>query len=377
MTESRTRSSGLEETRAKEYQRIKKQLSLVHLLLTPALLFLWIVTPLAGLTGDFAVSIADVFFMQIALFFTLFSLFFFLIDLPFSFYSGFMIEHRFGLSNLTFKKWAAETFKRSMLSFLLSLILLEALYFFIASDPQKWWLWAWVAYAAVTWVMGTLFPVLIVPMFYRYQPLGEGELKDRILALLSRHGLPPANLLTLNLSKTTKKANAAFMGIGKTKRVVLSDTLIENFSPEEIEQVVAHELGHFKHRDIWKQLGLGLVISFFCFIAGFTVLGKMTVVLDLHSTADPAGLPLLLLVFLVLHYLSLPLVNGFSRRCEYAADHFALEACRDKNIFISMMEKLGKVNLADPDPAPWYEWIFYSHPSIRKRILAAQQWSLK
>ena len=117
--------------------------------------------------------------------------------------------------------------------------------------------------------MGKLFPVFIVPLFYKYQPLPDGELKSRILALLSRYGLPAANLFSINLSKTTKKANAAFMGLGKTKRVVLSDTLLEQFSSEEIEQVVAHELGHFKHQDIWKQLGLGFFISFVCFIQDF------------------------------------------------------------------------------------------------------------
>ncbi len=366
------------ETRnAKEYQRIKKTLALFHLVLTPALLILWVFSGLSIGAREWALNCAPNPFTEVAVFFVLFSLFFFLIDLPLSYYSGFVIEHRFALSNLTFGKWVWEMLKRTLLSFGFSLLLIEGLYALIRFQPYSWWLWAWVAYAGISWVLGKLFPVFIVPLFYKYQPLPEGELRTRILGLLSRYGLPAANLFSLNLSKTTKKANAAFMGIGKTKRVVLSDTLLAQFSAEEIEQVVAHELGHFKHRDIWKQLSLGLVISFLCFGAGFYGINQMVSLLGLRSAADPAGLPLIFLIFLAISYLSLPVTNGFSRVCEYAADRFALDACRNREVFISMMDKLGKVNLADPDPAAWYEWLFYDHPSIKKRIAAAKNWGTK
>ena len=367
--------SGTKNQEAKEYQRIKKSLGLFHFVLTPVLLVVWCVTPLATLTRDFVAIISDVVFIQVALFFVLFSLFFFVIDLPISFYSGFIIEHRFALSNLSFSKWVAETLKRTVLSFLFALFLVEGLYGLIRSQPNFWWLWAWVLYAGVSWIMGKLFPVFIVPLFYKYQPLPEGELRTRVLSLLSRFGLPAANLFSINLSKTTKKANAAFMGLGKTKRVVLSDTLIKQFSAQEIEQVVAHELGHFKHKDIWKQLTLGLAISFLCFFAGFYAMREMFPLLNLSSSADLAGMPLLFLIFMLVNYFAMPVTNVFSRKCEYAADRFALEACRDKDVFISMMNKLGEVNLADPDPAAWYEFIFYSHPSNKKRIAAAELWA--
>lgn len=363
-----------EETRAKEYQRIKKTLSLVHLFLTPLLLAIWIFTPLSISTQEVVGTLAAGQWVQVAFFFALFSVFFFVADFPFAFYSGFIIEHRFQISNLSLKGWCLETVKRSALSFLFALLLIEGLCLLIRLRGNDWWLWAWAAYAGVSFMIGKLFPVFIVPLFYKYQPLAEGELKTRILALLSRFGLPAAHLFSINLSKTTKKANAAFMGLGKTKRVVLSDTLIENFTPAEVEQVVAHELGHFKHRDIWKQLGLGLVISLVCFYLGFQGLQKMIPLLGLESASDVAGLPLLMLIFLLVSYGSLPITNGFSRICEYAADRFALEACRDKEVFQSMMAKLGRLNLADPDPSPIYEFVFYSHPSIKKRIAAVQGW---
>ncbi len=362
------------ESKAKEYQRIKKTLSLVHLFLTPALLALWVFTPLSIAVQGLAASASDLALIQIAFFFLVFSLFFFVIDLPLSFYSGFVIEHRFQVSNLTFIGWLRENGKRSVLSFVFSLVLIEGLYFLIEHRPSDWWLWAWAAYAGVSFIMGKLFPVFIVPLFYKYQPLPEGELKERILDLLKRFGLPAANLFSINLSKTTKKANAAFMGLGKTKRVVLSDTLLENFTPVEIEQVVAHELGHFKHKDIWKQLALGLSISLICFYLGYMGVDNMLAVLGLETAADVAGLPLLMLIFLGVSYVSMPVTNGFSRSCEFAADRFALDACRDRDVFISMMNKLGKLNLSDPDPTSWYEFIFYSHPSNKKRIAAAQSW---
>ncbi|HRK61154.1 MAG TPA: M48 family metallopeptidase [Candidatus Omnitrophota bacterium] len=364
-------------SRAKEYQRIKKMLSLVHLLLTPALLALWVLTPLASETRQMTVSFTDNPWIQVAVFFAVFSLFFFIIDFPLSFYSGFILEHRFQLSNLSLWGWIWEMKKRAVLSFLFSLALIQGLYFLIRFQPGSWWLWAWAAYAGVSWIMGKLFPVFVVPLFYKYQTLPEGELRSRILSLLSRFGLPAANIFSLNLSKTTKKANAAFMGLGKTKRVVLSDTLLEQFTLAEVEQVVAHELGHFKHGDIWKQLGLGLAISLLCFYLGYLGMESFALGLGLQSAADPASLPLLMLIFLGIAYISMPLTNGFSRVCEYAADRFALEACRDRDVFVSMMGKLGALNLADPDPPAWYEFLFYDHPSIKKRILAAQKWNSK
>jgi STE24 endopeptidase len=158
------------------------------------------------------------------------------------------------------------------------------------------------------------------------------------------------------------------MGLGKTKRVVLSDTLISQFTHPEIEVVVAHELGHYKHHDVWRFLGFGLVASLIAFAVGFWGMNALAPVLSLNSTADVAGLPLLFLIFYVVNLVLMPLMNGYSRRRERMADLFALKALETREVFISCMEKLGKQNLADPEPAPWYEWFFYDHPSIGKRI---------
>jgi len=285
-----------------------------------------------------------------------------------------VLEHQFGLSNQTFGQWLSELGKRSLLSFLLSLALLQCLYWIIRSDPAHWWLWAWAGYAFVSYVLGKVFPVVIVPLFYKYGRLEDKELETKVLALASRYGMPVQNVYSINLSKTTKKANAAFMGIGKTKRVVLSDTLIQNFTHPEIETVVAHELGHYKHQDVWRLLAFGLVVSLAAFAAGFAGMNAWVPALSLHSAADVAGLPLLFLIFYAVNLVLMPLMSGYSRRRENAADLFALNAIENKEVFISCMEKLGSQNIADPAPPAWYEWLFYDHPSIRKRIAMAKNW---
>jgi len=238
----------------------------------------------------------------------------------------------------------------------------------------RWWLWAWAAYAFVSYILGKVFPVVIVPLFYKYGSLEDKELEAKVLGLAARFDMPVGNVYSLNLSKTTKKANAAFMGIGRTKRVVLSDTLIQNFTHSEVEVVVAHELGHYKHHDVWRLLALGLAASLAAFAAGFWGMKALVPALSLNSAADVAGLPLLFLIFYGVHLVLMPLMNGYSRRRERAADHFALKALETRDVFISCMEKLGEQNLADPEPPAWYEWFFYDHPSIGKRIEMAKTW---
>jgi STE24 endopeptidase len=361
--------------RAKSYQRKKQILTLFHLLFTPLLLWMVAATPLSSSFREWAAQLSAQSYGIVAGYFLFFSLFMLAIDLPFAFYSGYLLEHRYELSNHTLRSWAADFFKRAVLSFALSLALVMALYALIWHFPASWWLWAWAGYAAVSYILGKLFPVFIVPLFYRYGPVADESLKERVRALAGRYGMPVKNIFSLNLSRTTKKANAAFMGLGRSKRVVLSDTLLDQFSAGEIEMVLAHEIGHFKHRDIWKQLGFGLIASFFGFWFAFLAADGLSNAFGFSGVQDVAALPLIFLVFYAFSLVLMPLQNGFSRRMERAADRFALESCPEAEAFISCMEKLAAVNLADPAPHPAYEWFFYDHPSIGKRVEAARKWS--
>ncbi len=366
--------SGYTAENAKKYQRLKQGISLFYLVWTPFLLGMIAFTPFSLFLDAMAGLFGSNPYLRLAVYFTLFSVIFFFLDLPLAYFSGHELEHRFGLSNQSLAGWASFFLKRALLSFVFSLGLLELLYAVIWHFPKNWWLWAWAGYAAVSYVVGKIFPVWIVPLFYKYDRVADEALKQRIFSLTSRFGLPLENLYSLNLSKTTKKANAAFMGIGKTKRVVLSDTLIHNFTHEEIETVVAHELGHYKHRDILKQLAFGLTGSLAAFYVAFHLLNKLAVQYSYKGAGDIAAMPLLFFIFYLFGLLLTPVQSAFSRWMERAADRFALQAVPRVDVFISCMDKLGKVNFSDPDPHPLYEWFFYDHPSIARRIQMAREW---
>lgn len=356
--------------KAKRYQKIRQRLTLINLGFAPLVLLIMVMTPLSLLFWEWASAMVTAAYLRVPVYYLFFSIFMLLADLPLSFYSGFVLEHRFDLSNQNLTGWAKDALKRFVLGLVLALPLITGLYALIRHCPQTWWIWAWAAYAAVAFVLGKIFPVFIVPLFYKYGKVQDTALEGRIRALTTRYGLAVSNVYSLNLSKTTKKANAAFMGLGRTKRVVLSDTLLAAFTPDEIEIVMAHELGHFVHRDVWKQLGVGMAGSLAAFWLAFRLMTPVTGAFGFDGAGDVAALPLLFLVFYGFNLVLMPLQSGFSRRMEYAADRFAIRAFERVDVFAACMNKLAQVNLSDPEPNPVYEWFFYDHPSIARRIRA-------
>jgi len=360
---------------AKKYQGIKRRVSFSSLGVTVAVLFLFVLTPASVLLRNVSESFASNVWLIVGMYFTLFSLIFLLFDLPFSYYSGFVLEHRYGLSNLSLGGWIRETVKRQLIGFIFAIVLIELLYAIIRRWDEHWWLVAWLAWCVVTIVMGKLWPVLIAPLFYKYTLLNNSELRERIMALLGKVGLRIEDVYSMDLSKTTKKANAYFCGLGNTRRVVLSDTLIRNFSTDEMAVVVAHEAGHCKLGHIWRGMIFSSIISMASFWLGYYVLTKAAPLLDMRGASDIASFPLLGLVAMIFGLLLMPFSHGFSRRMEREADDFALRATKMKEVFIVTMQKLALLNLSDPDPHPAIEFFFYSHPSIKKRIERAKSFS--
>ncbi len=357
--------------KAKEYQRVRQKLTLFHLVLTPAMLLIVMLTPLSLYFRKIASCVSNPYGM-LAIYWTLFSFWTLVSDGPFSFYSGFVIEHRFNLSNQTLKQWLGDWIKAALIQFSFALLLMSILYAIIWNAPKFWWLYAWMAYLAVTYVVGKLFPIFLVPLFFKYKPLEDAVLLTRIQKLCDRFKLSLSKVSSLDLSRKTKKANAAFMGFGSTKRLVLSDTLLSAFNHDEIESVVGHELGHFVHRDLWKQIGFGAVLSLICFSAAGFLMKNWAAHFGFQGIRDVASLPLLMVIFYGIYLIFTPLQSAFTRRLEYAADAFALDVTQNLPAFVSCMEKLGSLNLSDPEPNPIYEWFFYDHPSLGKRIRAAQ-----
>ena len=358
--------------RAKAYQRKKYGVALIHLGFE---VFLLSVLVLTGLTFSFrtiAGAASPHFYVQGIVYYSLFFLYLWFFDFFFSLYSEFYLEHSYRLSNQTLSGWFVELAKRSILSYLFSLLLILGFYFLIQKFPDRWWVWAWLGFAGVSYLLGQLFPVLIVPLFYRYSRVEDDALRNRILRLVARFNLPLENIYSLNLSKTTKKANAMFAGLGRTKRLVLADTLIQNFSAEEIESVVAHELGHFKHHDIWHHLGFNLLTSFVGFALAFELLQSLAPRFGYSGAQDLAALPLIYLIFFLFGTLLTPSNNAYSRWREREADRFALKVAEPQD-FIAAMEKLAELNLVDSQPHPLVVWWFYTHPPIAARIEMARR----
>jgi len=291
-------------------------------------------------------------------------------------YYGFRLEHRYNLSNQKLRSWVWDQLKGFLVSVVLATIVVELLYFIIRQFPQNWWLIAWVAFLGLFVLMAQLAPVVLFPIFYKFAPLENEELKARLVELSERAGTRVRGVYKWNLSEKSKKANAALTGLGNTRRIILADTLLDNYSADEIEAVLAHELGHHVHRHILK----GIVVQ-----AGISLLGFWGANWVLHyaverthmfeTVSDFANLPLLVLISTMLSFLLLPALNAYSRFNEHQADRYAFQNIASVEPFISSMNKLAAQNLAERTPSRWVEWFFHSHPSVSRRVATAEAWA--
>ena len=297
-----------------------------------------------------------------------------LITAPLSYYSGFVLPHRYGLSTMTLRSWLSDQLKGFALSLVFEIVVVELIYFLLAMQPELWWLWVALILLLFSVVMANLAPVLLLPLFYKFSPLPDGELKQRLVALADRAHTHIQGVFTMHMSSKTTAANAALMGLGNTRRIVLGDTMVDRYTPDEIEVVLAHELGHHVHHDIWK-----LIISQSLFmLVGLFLFNQCLVwaVEHLHrylGIADPATLPLLLVLTGVFGFIIAPLTNSYSRAIEYQADEYALQATHMVEPFKSAMTRLANQNLAEIEPSPIVEFLFYDHPSIGKRLIHAEK----
>ena len=294
-------------------------------------------------------------------------------SLPFSFFEGFWLEHRYGLSNLTFGGWVKDQVKGLVVGAALGLLAMEFLYAAMRRWPEHWWVICAAGFMAFFVLMANLAPVLIMPIFFKFKPLENADLTERLLELSRRAHTQVKGVFEWKLSEKSKKANAALMGLGNTRRIILSDTLLGGFSNDEIEAVLAHELGHHVHRHIFQLIAIqgGAVFAGLYLI--HRTLDRLGPHFSFHGTADFANLPLLALVTTILSLVLLPAVNSYSRVLERQADTYALKAIPSRQPFISSMEKLAELNMAERQPHPWIEALFHSHPSIQKRIAFAQK----
>ena len=297
------------------------------------------------------------------------------IELPFAWYQGYWLERRYGLSTQILPHWLADHVKAAVASCAVMVAGLSAVYLSMRWAPELWWAVSAALFMVAMVGLARLAPVVLLPIFYRVRPLDRPELSDRLLRLAARAGAPVIGAYEWALSGHTRKANAALAGIGRSRRILISDTMLDAYSEDEIEVVLAHELSHHVHHDLWR----GMAMQAATIVAGFYVaagvLTRAVPWLGLRGTSDVAGAPLLLLVAGIFSFAMLPIGNAMSRAQERRADRFALRLTRNPSAFVTAMRRLSQQNLAEERPSRLARWLFYSHPPMLERIEAAQAWT--
>lgn len=294
---------------------------------------------------------------------------------PIAFYRGFLLERRYGLSTESFRHWLVDQAKGAAIGAALSLAGFSALYAAMRRFPGWWWLVAALGFAGLIVTLTRLAPVLLMPIFFTFKPLSRAGLRERLLALSHRAGVDVTDCCEWQLSDRTKKANAALAGMGRTRRIIVSDTLLNGYSDDEIEVILAHELAHQVHHDIWRGMAVQVAIVTLGFLVASRTMAALAPRLGWQGVADVAGLPVLLLTAGVLSLALLPGANAVSRGMERAADRFALELTGNAAAFSAAMRRLAEQNLAEERPSGFARLMFYTHPPITERIAAAQAWA--
>jgi STE24 endopeptidase len=358
------------EDKATKYNRLKRRASLVSLLWSVVFLGGLLVTGLNVTLRDAAERLLPL--SPVVGYVFLLSVLNEIVGLPLAFYSGFLVERRYGLSNEHIGSWLVDQGKSFAIGLVLGGGAAALVYGLIRLSPERWWLTGGLVFALLIVGLTNLAPVLLLPLFYSVKPLGRDSLRTRLLALADRAGARVLGAYEWGLGEKTKKANAALAGLGGTRRILVSDTMLNEYSDDEIEVVLAHELAHHVHGDIWKGLAFESALVVGGFYLASRALTAFAQSAGLRSAADVAGLPLLLLAAGVVSLVMVPVAHAMSRTFERSADRFALDLTRNPSAFISAMRRLGAQNLAEEHPSRLVQWLFFSHPPIRERIAAAQ-----
>jgi len=361
---------------AKQYARIHRRLWLLDTLLSTLYLLAWLFFGWArSLTGWLRTFTTNDWMMVLG-FIVIFGGISGLLELPLSFYSGYLLPHRFGQSNQDLKGWVIDQLKGAAIGAPLGLIILELVYLALRLTDGWWWLWTGAGMLVFTVLLSNLAPILIMPLFNKYVPLGEehADLAERLMKLAERAGTKVRGVFKFDMSKRTKAANAALTGIGNTRRIVLGDTLINEFSPDEIESVLAHELGHQVHKDIPILVGFSTILTLGGLFLASLGLNWAVRYFGFTGPSDIAGLPALGIVLGAFGLVTQPLNNAFSRWRERLADKYSLQSTGKAGAFASAFARLANQNLGEVDPEKWVVFMFYDHPPLGERIRMAEKW---
>lgn len=299
-------------------------------------------------------------------------LIYYILNLPLNFYSSYFLEHKFCLSRQKITDWTLDQIKSVILGYIISLIVVVAFYYTLAHYPNHWWLVISLFWIFFSLILAKLTPIIIIPLFFKYKKLSDGVLRNRIMNLAAKMKIKILDCFEIDFSKKTIKANAAFVGIGRTRRVILADTLKDKYNYNEIEVILAHEFAHYRLRHLLKLIlvnSSAIILSFYLI---FKTHRYTLNLFNLSSLSDIAALPLVALYFILFGIIMQPFQNSLGRRLERNADRLALKITGLKDAFISMMDKLAAQNLADRSPHPIIKFFFFDHPPIDERIRMAK-----
>jgi STE24 endopeptidase len=359
---------------AKEYARIRRRLMVLDLIIGVVYVSAWLVFGWSKTLKELLSTWTTNEWLLVAGFGLVFGGIYFFLTLPVNNYSGFILPHRYGLSTQTLRGWIIDLVKGVAVSALLGGIILEVIYAILRAYPDTWWLIAAGVLLLFTVILSNLAPVLLMPIFYKFTPLQEdhAQLVSRLLQLADKTSTRVQGVYEFDMSSRTTAANAALVGLGNTRRIILGDTLLAEFTPDEIETVLAHELGHHVHKDI----PLGILFESLLTVVGLYIasvgLSWGVSVFGFESPADIAALPLFMLVIGAYSLITMPLGNAFSRWREHRADEFALRITGKGEAYAAALTRLANQNLGEADPEPWVEFLLYSHPALNKRISMAE-----
>jgi len=362
---------------AKQYARLRRRLWLVDNLFSMFYILAWLFFGWAVALRNWLVTFTSNDWLLVALFVVVFGGIYFVLNLPLGYYSGFILPHRFDQSNQKLKDWIIDQLKGLAIGAPLGLILLELLYLALRVTGDLWWLWTAAGMLVFTVLISNLAPVLIMPLFNKFVPLGDEhkELEERLINLAKRANTKVKGVFKFDMSKRTKSANAALTGLGNTRRIILGDTLINEFTIDEIETVLAHELGHHLHRDIPLLITFGTFTTMFgLYLASFGMNWAVDY-FGFSSISDPAAFPALGMILGAFGLITMPLENAVSRWRENMADDYALESTGNKEAFASAFTRLANQNLGEIDPEKWVILMFYSHPPLGERIEKAKSFT--
>ena len=355
--------------KANRFARISRRLSFFKALLFTALLIL---LTFSGFSSKIIIYLDLPLITSAIVYALILTVAYLVLVTPLDTYKGFVLARRYGLSTQSFGNWLGGYIQSVLLVSILVIAVVVAVYWAISVLPEIWWLLVWGILMVVSLLLNLLLPGIIIPRFYETRPLDDEDLRQRFYALVKKAGVSVKGIYTIKFSSKRTTANAALVGIGGSKRILLSDTLLADYPVEEIEAVIAHELGHLKNRDGAGIFLFQALIIFACLWITAVSVGDLAVPLGYSGIGDVALLPLLALVFAIINTVFTPVSNAVMRSFETAADDFAIRLTGNPSAYISMITKLMRQNLAEVNPPLWVEFLLYDHPGYYRRISYAK-----